>query len=52
MSTSKIFGLIGLALGGIIIADLMIHPAGVTAVSNGLNGIQKTVGNQMLGSTA
>lgn len=52
MSSAKIFGIIGLALTGIIIADLMIHPAGVTAVSNGMNKLQGTVGNQMLGQAA
>ncbi len=52
MSGAKIFGIIGLALTGIIIADLMIHPQGVTAVTNGLNKLQSTTGNQMLGQAA
>lgn len=44
--------IIALIIGGIIIADFLIHPAGTTAAANGIVGIQKTAGNQLLGVPA
>jgi hypothetical protein len=44
--------LIALLIGGIIIADFLIHPAGTTAAGNAIVGIQKTAGNQLLGKAA
>jgi hypothetical protein len=37
---------------GIIVADLVLHPKGTSAVLNGLNKLTKTSGNQMLGYKA
>lgn len=48
---SKFWGLAGLAVIGIIIADLVIHPTGTTAGFNGISNLTGGVGNQLLGQT-
>lgn len=50
--TSKIVALASLALVGIIVADVLIHPKGTNVVLHGLGGLTKTAGNQMLGYKA
>jgi hypothetical protein len=50
--TSKIVAVVTLALTGIIIADILIHPKGTKTVLGGLQGLTKTAGNQMLGYRA
>ena len=49
---SKLASLFALALGGIIVADILIHPQGTQAASNGVVGILKPTYNAMLGSTS
>lgn len=44
-----IFGLAVLALGGIIVADLVTHPDGVQAAGSALVNILKPTYNAMLG---
>lgn len=45
----SVFGLFGLALGGIILADLVTHPEGVQAAGSALVGILKPTYSAMLG---
>jgi hypothetical protein len=47
--TSKAMGIAFAVVVGIIIADLVTHPRGTSAVLNGLSGLTRTAGNQMLG---
>jgi hypothetical protein len=49
---SKVFGLLTLAIGGIIVADILIHPAGTAAASSGLANLQKPWLNSLLGKTS
>ena len=46
---SKIFSLAALVVGGIIIADILIHPTGTTAASKGVAGITGPAINGLLG---
>lgn len=48
-SSGGIFGFLALITGGVIIADLVTHPAGTAAGLNGLNGILKTSFSAALG---
>lgn len=50
--TSKLVAVVTLALAGIIVADVLIHPKGTRTVFNGLQGLTRTAGNQMLGYKA
>jgi hypothetical protein len=47
---SKIFSLAALVVGGIILADILIHPAGTQAASQGLAGILTPAESSLLGS--
>lgn len=47
--TSKIMSLLFVVAGGIIVADILIHPKGTNTVLTGLSSLTKTAGNQMLG---
>ena len=47
---SKFFGLLTLAIGGIVVADILIHPTGTAAATPGIAGIQKPWLNALLGS--
>lgn len=49
---SKFFGLLTLGIGGIIIADILIHPQGVTAASSGVANLQKPWLNALLGTSS
>jgi hypothetical protein len=41
----------GLVVGGVIVADILIHPAGVKAVGGAGNTALGTTGNALLGKT-
>lgn len=48
-------GVLNLAVivaGGVMLADLVIHDRGTTALFNGLGGLWKTSVNGMLGQTS
>ena len=47
---TTIIGLAGLVVVGVIIADLLIHPAGTTAAGNAINNLASTSVNGLLGS--
>lgn len=47
---SKFFGLLTLGIGGIIIADILIHPTGTAAATSGVANIQKPWLNALLGT--
>ena len=49
---AKVFAFGALIVGGIIVADILTHPAGTTAAGNSLVSFQKTAGNQLLGVAA
>ena len=46
---SGIFSLAALVVGGIIVADILTHPAGTAAASNGITSIWKTSVSGLLG---
>lgn len=46
---SKFFSLAALIVGGIIVADILIHPAGTTAASAGVNKLWSTSTSALLG---
>jgi len=50
--SSGIFSLAALIVGGIIVADILTHPAGTTAASNGITSLWKSSVNGLLGKTA
>ena len=47
--SSRIFSLAALIVGGIIVADILIHPTGTTAASNGINKLWGTSVSGLLG---
>lgn len=51
MRVTGFWSLAGFVVFGIIVADLLIHPAGTNAVGNTLINAEKNTGNQLLGST-
>jgi len=46
---SKFIGIISLTIGGIIVADILIHPAGTAAASTGITNISRPAFNALLG---
>lgn len=52
MRVTGIWAAIGAVIAGLIIADLVTHPAGTNAVAGGINTLEKQTGNQLLGKTA
>lgn len=46
---SKFFSLAALVVGGIIVADILIHPQGTAAASSGINGITRPAISGLLG---
>lgn len=48
---SRFWGLAALVVGGIIIADLVIHGSQTTQVVGAGSQLEGQVGNQLLGST-
>lgn len=48
---SKIFAIITLAFGGVIIADILTHPSGTTSAANGVANILKPTYSALLGGS-
>lgn len=48
----KFLALASLAVGGIMLADVLTHPAGTQAAGGELVNLEKNTGNQLLGSKA
>lgn len=46
---SRFFSLAALIVGGVIVADILIHPAGTTAASKGVNQLWSTTTSGLLG---
>jgi len=46
---SKFFSLAALVVGGIIVADILTHPAGTAAASKGISGITTPAISGLLG---
>lgn len=47
---NQILGVVTLIVGGVIVADVLTHPAGVTAGGTALNNTLKTSFTAMLGT--
>ena len=47
---SKFWSLAALVVGGIIVADILIHPAGTQAAANGISTVSKPAISGLLGS--
>lgn len=43
---------IGAVIAGLMLADLVTHPAGTNALASGINTLEKNTGNQLLGNKA
>src|SRR5713101_3853638 len=43
---------IGEVIAGLMLADLLTHPAGTNALAGGINSLEKQTGNQLLGVKA
>ena len=52
MRVSGFWSLTGLIVTGLIVADLVLHPTGTTAAFNGVTGLSKNTGNQLIGTAA
>ena len=48
----RIASITSLVIVGVIIADILIHPAGTQAASQGIVGVTKPALNALLGSTS
>lgn len=46
---SRFWSLAALVVGGIIVADILIHPTGTKAAAAGITGITKPAQNALLG---
>jgi hypothetical protein len=49
---ARLFSILALVVGGVIVADILIHPAGVTAASAGTANIEKPALNALLGASS
>jgi len=52
MRPTTIIGLAGLIVVGVIVADLVIHPAGTKAAANGINTLATTSTGALLGKAS
>ena len=46
---SRFFGLLTLVVGGIVVADILIHPTGTAAAAGGITSTTKPLVNALLG---
>jgi hypothetical protein len=49
---ARFFALAGTVVAGLIVADILLHPAGTQAASQGISGIETPVIHGLLGSAA
>jgi hypothetical protein len=47
----RIAAIASLVIVGVIVADILIHPAGTAAASSGIVGVEKPALNALLGAT-
>jgi hypothetical protein len=52
MKPTSVIGLLGLFVVGVMLADVLIHPAGTTSAGNAIVSIEKPGLNALLGSTS
>jgi hypothetical protein len=52
MKVSGIWSAIGAVIVGLIVADLVLHPTGTKTAFNGVTGLEKNTGNQLIGKPA
>jgi hypothetical protein len=50
--TGALFNLLTLIVGGVILADMIVHASGTTAFFNGIGGLWGTSINGLLGKTS
>ena len=46
---ARLFGLAAFVVGGIIVADILVHPSGTSAASSGIVGIETPAIQGLLG---
>lgn len=47
---ARFFALAALVVGGVVVADILIHPNGTAAAATGASNIEKPALNALLGS--
>ena len=52
MRVSGFWSAVGLIITGLIVGDLVLHPTGTATAFNGITGLSKNTGNQLLGTPA
>jgi hypothetical protein len=52
VKVTGIWSLAGAVVVALVVADLVIHPAGTAAATNGITSIERNVGNQVIGTPA
>lgn len=52
MRVVGIWTAVGAAIVGLIVADLVTHPKGTNTIAQGIIGLERNTGNQLLGSPA
>jgi hypothetical protein len=52
MRITGFWAAVGAVIGGLMLADLLTHPAGTNALAGGINTLEKQTGNQLLGVKA
>jgi len=52
LRVTGLWAAIGAVIAGLMLADLLTHPAGTNALAKGINSLEKQTGNQLLGVKA
>jgi uncharacterized sodium:solute symporter family permease YidK len=52
MRVSGFWSAVGLVIGGLIIADLVLHAHGTATAFQGITGLTSSTGNQLIGTPA
>jgi hypothetical protein len=52
LRVTGLWAAIGAVIAGLMLADLLTHPAGTNALAGGINSLEKQTGNQLIGVKA
>jgi hypothetical protein len=52
LRVTGLWAAIGAVIAGLMLADLLTHPAGTNALASGINSLEKQTGNQLIGVKA
>jgi hypothetical protein len=52
LRVTGLWAAIGAVIAGLMLADLLTHPAGTNALAGGINKLEKQTGNQLIGVKA